>query len=895
MKKLLLHQQRQPLRCQLWSGGRSSSHRWPGSQLHPFRYCSSSSGGDIVAPPPPVQPLLVPSAPSLSAKAGDEQLLYSELQQLQQLREDHDMALRDAQEEEATEMETTEVEEELVPLATAGLVSAITSNQRCYPPSHRVAATTSGSTLPLPTEEGGSSIVKMDHWATSSAQDYLRRQDELYLSYPARVQLPLAPSPSTSSAGARGCVMVVFHVNDLRTQDHYALALACQRAMQGSGGGGALPVVAALVLDYRLFAQPSVVAGFCRQGPLRAQWLLAAVAALRIELEGRLHIPLLIRCGRPEEHIPRLAAELGAVDVFTTTQYAPHEGKCQRIIAAALKRGAWVHRTYEAISSGDTEEEVEEVVEHVGDHPYGGRRSVTSGSPLHLVWQSTLIHLDDLPRPLSAMREGERWYLNDIPVASVRPTAPYTQLVRRAADILPVWHTLLPDEEEQRQQGATPLYRGRLPTLSELGYGTLQQHVEELIGTDSAHGLNASEAAAHDHLAAWLQHDGLTSMLRLGRERRTNTKMYSDRLSRLSPYISLGILSPRSVYEAIRQHALDQQGDGFAQQQYQEALLRLSRRDFCHWSGLRYGSKLFFSYGPHPEDSSAVEGSYQVDERIINRWCRGYTGFPFTDAAARELLTTGFVANEGRQALAWLLTRGLQQDWRVAAEWFERTSLDFDPFICYYQTLRCAELLPDDLGSEPVRNLHYLAHHHDQSGIYVKKWIPALSKVPPVYIHRPHVMTPRMQAMHHVYLGRNYPHPIKLWDGAEVDLDLHTPEGAHQLGLYGDPMASSSGSTADVSSEGSVMSSGAAAAAAPVGFAEAFRGSSHVLPVEEWSLAVSPQYVARRAWQPYLSQLHAYALPPSSFRDDGGDGEAVAYARQSRVDVVKSQSAGLMR
>lgn len=143
-------------------------------------------------------------------------------------------------------------------------------------------------------------------------------------------------------------------------------------------------------------------------------------------------------------------------------------------------------------------------------------------------------------------------------------------------------------------------------------------------------------------------------------------KMYSIHLSKLSPFLSLGVLSPRKLYEQLRSFAQSMSRDGFAQMQFREALLRLSRRDYWHWMGLRYGDSLFYPYGPFPLDTDHIP-PWRHDRAIIQKWCMGLTGIPFADAAMKELRGTGFVGFEGRKALAWLLCVGYNQDWRVGA------------------------------------------------------------------------------------------------------------------------------------------------------------------------------------------------------------------------------------
>ncbi|RNC41487.1 DNA photolyase, partial [Trypanosoma cruzi] len=189
------------------------------------------------------------------------------------------------------------------------------------------------------TEEVATETPASASWVTkmNSSCSYLSRQDALYLAAPTPLdaRMPVVSTPASSS-----CVMVVFAANDMRVHDNYTLALAAVRA-EAAGG---LPVIAVAVIDYRTFAQPSAVGGYFRQSPMRARFFLESLAKLRATIEEELHVPLLIRCGRPEEHVPRLAVECGATDVFMTTQYAPHEKNVHDTIVESIKRRKWVSR-----------------------------------------------------------------------------------------------------------------------------------------------------------------------------------------------------------------------------------------------------------------------------------------------------------------------------------------------------------------------------------------------------------------------------------------------------------------------------------------------------------------------------------------------------------------------
>lgn len=66
-------------------------------------------------------------------------------------------------------------------------------------------------------------------------------------------------------------------------------------------------------------------------------------------------------------------------------------------------------------------------------------------------------------------------------------------------------------------------------------------------------------------------------------------------------------------------------------------------------------------------------------EKQVTLWMQGRTGVPFIDANMAELLQSGFMSNRGRQNVASFLTKDLQVDWRIGAEFFESHLIDFEP------------------------------------------------------------------------------------------------------------------------------------------------------------------------------------------------------------------------
>ena len=628
---------------------------------------------------------------------------------------------------------------------------------------------------------------------------------------------------------ARGCVAVLISPTNLRVNDNYPLSLALEKAIELN-----VPLIPIFVFDGRLFAQPSSTAGFFRRSPERARFLIESVNALRHSLEHEQNVPLLIRTGYPEFIVPDLCRTLNAKALFASTQYAPHEQLIEESIRQQLKEGpkrkaapstasdkyvpipfhtVWdstlVHSDDFLTPLADLPESLQWFLEDWHQQP------IRPTGPYNCGDGRIRAHHDALASFLSAgglatdataghfEEDGADQVYSEAFVDELSPSEPEPtptpsahfskvpeSLSLASAEVTagralsPIPLIFLPSAAERSfyvqhinspstrcdSHGIVPnAVRGAVPTLEDLGYKSNCESIPSIhthrLGDVPFVGGEQNALARFDE---WVALGGPKSYIKPGRSFAYATEMSKHTQLRISPWLAHGCISPRTLLERHRQLAQDAPTTGMAGQWYQESKQRLGRRDFWHFMGLRYGRALFFPYGPRPENTNSIP-DWKMDDKIIKRWCHGLTGIPFADGAMRELVTSGFVASEGRQGLAWLLTRGYGQDWRVGAEWFERCSLDYDPFVNYGQFAYFSQLISDDF-SDIVRDVNYLAHKVDQSGLYVKAWVPEVSKLPAHYIHRPHVLTERMQKIHNVHLGATYPYPVKLWDGAHLQL-----------------------------------------------------------------------------------------------------------------------------
>ena len=120
-------------------------------------------------------------------------------------------------------------------------------------------------------------------------------------------------------------INILWFRNDLRLHDNLALFQASRDQSQ---------VVPVYVIDPRQFGQTSF--GLQRTGPFRVRFLLEALEDLRASLRSR-GSDLIIRTGKPEEVLPKLAVEQGASGVFFSREFASEELEVEAALAKSLE------------------------------------------------------------------------------------------------------------------------------------------------------------------------------------------------------------------------------------------------------------------------------------------------------------------------------------------------------------------------------------------------------------------------------------------------------------------------------------------------------------------------------------------------------------------------------
>jgi len=227
-----------------------------------------------------------------------------------------------------------------------------------------------------------------------------------------------------------------------------------------------------------------------------------------------------------------------------------------------------------------------------------------------------------------------------------------------------------------------------------------------------------------------------------------------DGVSRLSPHLHFGEISPRRVWHAVCDFLATRPGR--AHRAAGEAFLRQ-----LIWREFAYQQLFDFPGAPaEPFDERFAAFPWRDDEQALRAWQQGRTGYPLVDAGMRELWTTGWMHNRVRMIAGSFLVKHLLLPWQAGARWFWDTLVDADlanNTLGWQWVAGCgADAAPYFRVFNPVAQ----GRRFDADGRYVCRWIPELSKLPDRWIHEPWAAPAETLARAGVELGRDYPEPI---------------------------------------------------------------------------------------------------------------------------------------
>ncbi len=200
--------------------------------------------------------------------------------------------------------------------------------------------------------------------------------------------------------------------------------------------------------------------------------------------------------------------------------------------------------------------------------------------------------------------------------------------------------------------------------------------------------------------------------------------------SRLSAALHFGTVSPRTVLGRARAAWRDAaSGERASIEKFAD---ELCWREFFH--------SLLFHFphaasGAFRREMDALEWD-EAGERF-DAWKEGRTGYPFVDAAMRQLLEEDWMHNRARMVAASFLTKDLHVDWREGERWFARQLADADLANNNGGWQWAAGTGADAAPWFRVFNPVLQGKKFDPSGDYVRRYVPELAHLPASEIHEP--------------------------------------------------------------------------------------------------------------------------------------------------------------
>lgn len=219
-----------------------------------------------------------------------------------------------------------------------------------------------------------------------------------------------------------------------------------------------------------------------------------------------------------------------------------------------------------------------------------------------------------------------------------------------------------------------------------------------------------------------------------------------DGTSRLSAYLATGVLSPRQcLHRLLKQHPRGlEDGKVFVW------LNELIWREFYRHLLVAYPS--LCRHQPFTRWTRGVK--WRDDAEGLKAWQQGKTGYPIVDAAMRQLNTLGWMHNRLRMITASFLVKDLLIDWRVGEQYFMSQLIDGDLAANNGGWQWAASTGTDAAPYFRIFNPTTQGERFDESGEFIRHWLPELRDVPEKYIHQPQEWAKKNQQT------LDYPQPI---------------------------------------------------------------------------------------------------------------------------------------
>ena len=194
-----------------------------------------------------------------------------------------------------------------------------------------------------------------------------------------------------------------------------------------------------------------------------------------------------------------------------------------------------------------------------------------------------------------------------------------------------------------------------------------------------------------------------------------------DGTSKMSTYLKFGEIHPRTLLHGL--------GDSKAHDTFRK---EIAWREF-------YADVLFHNPTTDSEYYAPrfKEMRYDKPGAQFEAWKLGKTGYPFVDAAMRQLVVEGWMHNRTRMVVASFLVKDLHLEWQLGERFFAEHLTDYDPASNAHGWQWTAGTGTDASPYYRVFNPVEQGKKFDPEGDYIRKYVPELAHLSGSEIHEP--------------------------------------------------------------------------------------------------------------------------------------------------------------
>jgi deoxyribodipyrimidine photo-lyase len=196
-------------------------------------------------------------------------------------------------------------------------------------------------------------------------------------------------------------------------------------------------------------------------------------------------------------------------------------------------------------------------------------------------------------------------------------------------------------------------------------------------------------------------------------------------ISRLSPHLHFGEISPASIWHVAAKQAGAAAEPFLREVGWRDYAANLLDQfpEYATQNGRSAYDALMWRSGPDADADFAA-------------WTKGLTGYPIVDAGMRELWATGFMHNRVRMIVASFLIKHLLIDWRRGERWFWDTLVDADEAA---NASNWQWVAGTGVDAPMMSRIMAPLSQSEKFGArdYIRKWVPELAALDDPYIHDP--------------------------------------------------------------------------------------------------------------------------------------------------------------